>query len=106
MIRSVRLDDETNELLERAARETGQTPSELIRRSVREKYGPAGKRTFYERIEHLIGSVDSGTGPAAERRRRRTDSRRTGEAFAELLLEQDRRRRAKRAKAGRGKRSA
>jgi len=39
MIRSFRFDDETNELIERAARETGESPSELVRKSVRQTYG-------------------------------------------------------------------
>lgn len=109
MIRSVRLDDETNELLERAARESGESPSEVIRRAIREvsRKRPAKSEglTVYERIEHLIGSVDSGTGKAAERRREQTRSDRTGEAFGKLLMESDRKARARRAKPKRGKRS-
>lgn len=109
MIRSVRLDEETNTLLERAARESGETPSELIRRAIREvsrKRRPdAEGPSVYERIEHLIGSVDSGAGKAAERRRRRTRSDRTGEAFGKLLLEKDRKQRSRRAKPVSRKRS-
>lgn len=109
MIRSVRLDDETNELLERAARESGESPSEVIRRAIREvsrrRLPKSSGATVYERIEHLIGSFDSGTGKAAERRRERTRSDRTGEAFGALLMEKDRKERSRRAKSKRGKRS-
>lgn len=90
MIRSVRLDDETNDLLEQTARESGESPSEVIRRAIREvsrkrRPKPAGL-SVYERFEHLIGSFDSGTGKAAERRRKRTPAAESGRVAAEAIV--------------------
>ncbi len=96
MIRTVRLDEETNDTLERKTQESGETPSQLIRRAIREVSPrpaprPAG-RSVYERVKHLIGTLDGGTGAAAERRRKATSSRATGKAFAALLAKEDRKR--------------
>ncbi|MBX3403236.1 MAG: ribbon-helix-helix protein, CopG family [Phycisphaeraceae bacterium] len=89
MIRSVRLDDETNELLERAARESGESPSEVIRRAIREvsrkRLPKSSGQSVYERFEHLIGSFDSGKGKAAELRRRRTPASESGRVAAEAI---------------------
>lgn len=90
MIRTVRLDEETNELLEQAARDSGESPSELIRRAIREvsrkKRRKRTGQSVYERFEHLIGSFDSGTGKAAEARRKRTPASESGRVAARAVV--------------------
>lgn len=102
MIRTVRLDEETNDTLERKTQESGETPSQLIRRAIREVSSrrapkPTGK-SVYDQFKHLIGTFDSGTGAAAERRRKATPSHDTGKAYTASLAREDRKRQARRKK--------
>jgi hypothetical protein len=63
MIRSFRFDDETNELIERAARETGESPSELVRRSVRQTYGAVSRGaggSVADAVRRLLPAVGAG----------------------------------------------
>jgi hypothetical protein len=104
MIRTVRLDEETNELLEQVARESGETPSDVMRRAIREVSRGSRARSkgrgVYERFAHLIGSFDSGTGKAAERRRKRTPAAESGRVAAEAIVKKlDKQRRARKSRA-------
>jgi len=78
---NVRIDPETAAFLERFARESGLTKSEVVRQALatlRERHPNATARTPYELIAHLIGSGDSGGMRLSER---------TGERFARMLQE-------------------
>lgn len=99
---SIRLDAETSASLERAARESGQTKSEVVRDALsyrlrKRKNGrrAATSESFYDRIKDLIGSCRSGGLNLSER---------TGDKFYEMLIEDrrardiDRRRTASRAR--------
>ncbi len=86
---NVRIDPQTAAFLERFARETGLTKSEVVRQALatlREQRARATAPTPYERVAHLIGSGDSGGMQLSER---------TGERFTQMLLEE---RNAKRAR--------
>lgn len=82
MTLSVRLDPGTEKLVERLARQRGQTKSEVIRDALRNlaepDKGADGKKRPYDLVAHLIGCVDSGGANLSER---------TGEKFAKLLRE-------------------
>lgn len=82
---SVRLDTETERLVEKLARKTGQTKSEIVRKAIgmiaRQERGADGKKRPYDLIAHLIGYVDSGGARLSEN---------TGEKFAQLLREKAR----------------
>jgi hypothetical protein len=82
MALSVRLDPGTERLVERLARQRGQTKSEVIRdalgRLAEPDEGADGKKRPYDLVAHLIGCVDSGGANLSER---------TGEKFAKLLRE-------------------
>ena len=81
---SVRLDDKTQARLAEAARRTGKTVSETMRIAIDEHCERIlGQPSLAERLADVIGSVSSGGG----------NSRRTGEAFADLLEEQKKRNR-------------
>jgi len=60
---SLRLDADTERLLNRLARRTGRTKSDVIRDAVRawarEESAPRSGPTVYDAIAHLIGCVDS-----------------------------------------------
>ncbi|MGO9449907.1 MAG: ribbon-helix-helix protein, CopG family [Candidatus Binataceae bacterium] len=99
---TIRLDAETSASLERAARESGQTKSEVVRDALsyrlrKRKNGrrAANSESFYDRIKDLIGSCRSGGLNLSER---------TGDKFYEMLIEDrrardvDRRRTASRAR--------
>jgi Arc/MetJ-type ribon-helix-helix transcriptional regulator len=78
---NVRIDPQTAAFLERVARETGLTKSEVVRQALatmREQRTRATASTPYERVAHLIGSWDSGGMRLSER---------TGERFAQMLQE-------------------
>jgi len=88
MALSVRLDLRTEKLVERLARQRGQTKSEVIRDALgmlaEQEKGADGKKRPYDLIAHLIGCVRGGPPDL---------SLRTGEKFARLLTERKRRRR-------------
>jgi hypothetical protein len=78
---NVRVDPQTAALVERVARESGLTKSEVVRRALatlRENGARAAAATPSEAMAHLIGSGDSGGMRLSER---------TGEQFARLLRE-------------------
>ena len=98
-IMTVRLDAETAALIERAARETGRTRSDVLRDAVRKSCArqkrPRKRETLYDKIKDLIGSCDSGG---------RNFSTDTGRKYAEMLINErrarvaDRRRTANRSR--------
>ena len=78
---NVRVDPQTAALVERVARESGLTKSEVVRQALatlREHGARAAAATPSEAMAHLIGSWDSGGMRLSER---------TGEQFARLLRE-------------------
>ena len=82
-MRSVRLDDELEIRLAEASRVTGEPASRIIREGISrrcEEILDGGGSSMHDRLADVIGAMSS--TPAA---RRRTDSRRTGRAFATLL---------------------
>ncbi len=76
---SVRLDRETENLVDRLARRTGQTKSEVIRQALRALARAEAKARIspYEAIAHLVGCARGGPKDLSER---------TGEKLRELLL--------------------
>jgi hypothetical protein len=77
----VRVDTETASLLERIARQTGRTKSEVVRdalQALRNQYAQPAPLPPAKAMAHLIGSWDSGGMRLSER---------TGERFAQLLEE-------------------
>lgn len=85
---SVRLDDETREILDRIARDRNLPRSEVIRRGIRlvarqEGLGP-DRLEPAKVLAHLIGSVTGGPPDLSER---------TGETFRELLASRNKGRR-------------
>jgi len=87
MTTSVRMDAETERLLEGLARELGATKSEVIREAVRlaaaRRRRPRRAPRPYDALRGLIGSVRGGPPGLSER---------TGERFRRLLLESNRKR--------------
>lgn len=78
---NVRVDSETASFLERIARQTGRTKSEVVRdalQALREQTAWSATLPPSEAMAHLIGSWDSGGLQLSER---------TGERFAQLLKE-------------------
>jgi hypothetical protein len=78
---SVRIDPETNDFLERVARQTGRTKSEVVREAIealRRQGVGSSIAPPAETMAHLIGCWDSGGMRLSER---------TGERFAKLLPE-------------------
>lgn len=61
---SIRLDDDLEERLALATAESGQRRSDVIRQLIRQGLPSRAERLSarerYERVKHLIGSVDSG----------------------------------------------
>ena len=96
MLTTVRLDPRTLILMQRLARRTGRTKSQIIRDAIRQLGESAGAgdggRTAYDAMEHSIGCWDSGGARLSER---------TGEKFRELLVA----RRGKSAALGKGRRA-
>jgi hypothetical protein len=70
MVTTVRLDPATLRLLERLARRTGLTKSQLIREAIRRLAESQGsekpRQTVYEAMEHDIGCWDSGGAQLSE----------------------------------------
>jgi len=85
MLITVRLDRETLRLMQRLARRTGRTKSEIIRAAIRRLWeidcAGASGRTAYDAMKHSIGCCDSGGARLSER---------TGEKFRRLLIARQR----------------
>ncbi len=84
MTLSVRLDDETKKLLTKLARSRRASRSEIVRQAIRamaKEDTATGEVNAYERIKHLVGSVQ---GLPADL------STRGGDYFHELLLDEKR----------------
>ena len=85
MATSVRMDPETEKLLDRLAQEAGTSKSEVIRFAVRlaakERRKPQRGRRPYDALRGIIGAVRGGPSDLSER---------TGERFRELLLQSKR----------------
>jgi Arc/MetJ-type ribon-helix-helix transcriptional regulator len=80
---NVRIDSETASFVERLARETGRTKSEVVRdalEALRDQTAKLAVAPPSETMAHLIGSWDSGGMKLSER---------TGEGFARLLREKN-----------------
>ncbi|WP_447977321.1 ribbon-helix-helix protein, CopG family [Candidatus Nitrospira bockiana] len=79
---SVRLDAKTEQLVERLAKKTGQTKSEVIREAIgnlmQQKKDQNGTVPPYDKVSDLIGCIHGGP---------RDLSIRTGEKFRRRLLE-------------------
>ena len=78
---TVRLDPRTENLLNRLARKSGRTKSQVIRDAIemfaKSEMGGEPSTRPYDRIKHLIGIVRGGPPDLSER---------TGEKFTKLLL--------------------
>ena len=86
MLTSVRLDANTERLLDRIARETGRTRSEVIREAIARLADPSTQpnaRHPYLAVADLVGSVRGGPSDLSSR---------TGEKFREALREAQRKR--------------
>ena len=87
---SVRLDEKTENLINRLARKRRQTKSEVIRDAIgalaAQENGSKGKKRPYDLVAHLIGCVDIGGAKLSEN---------TGEKFSKLLQESARARRSR-----------
>ncbi|HEY7817208.1 MAG TPA: ribbon-helix-helix protein, CopG family [Vicinamibacteria bacterium] len=83
---TIRLDVETQRIVERIARRRKQSRSQVVRDAITalaEKERPSG-RTPYDTIAHLVGIVQGGPSDLSES---------TGEKFTKLLRDRKRRRR-------------
>ena len=80
-MRSVRLDQDLDERVRRAAAAEGASVSEFIRRAVAERAEQALSSDAHERLADVLGAVHAGGGQARE----------TGAAFAELVNRRRRR---------------
>ena len=82
---SVRLDHKTEDAIDRLAKKTGRTKSDVIREAidlfVRPKSTTRPSKRPYDKIAHLIGVVRGGPSDLSER---------TGEKFSKLLIERTR----------------
>lgn len=72
MVTSVRLDAKTERALDRMARRTGRTKSDLIREAVQQMTANMAAdseqgQTAYDRLADLVGIVDRGPGDRAAR---------------------------------------
>lgn len=87
MATSVRMDPDTERLLDRLAREAGSSKSEVIRLAVRlaarQPRRPPQSRKPYDMLRGIIGSVRGGPPDLSER---------TGEGFRRVLRARQRRR--------------
>jgi len=76
---TVRLDDETRDLLEKLARSSGAARSEVVRRAIRllaQQEPATAEADPYREVRHLIGTVRGGPPNLSQR---------TGDRFRELL---------------------
>jgi len=76
-VRSVRLDNELDERVRRAAAAEGASVSEFIRRAVAERAESTLSTGADERLADVVGAVHAGGGRARD----------TGRAFADLLAQ-------------------
>ena len=83
-MRSLRLDPELDEQLQRAAAREGESVSEFIRKAIAERTDRTLRVKNSERLADIIGSVHGGGSG---------DSRRTGDAFTDIVVEKHQRRR-------------
>lgn len=87
MTTSVRMDSETQRLLDTLARERGSTKSEVVREAVRlaakQRRWPRRAKRPYDAFRGIVGSVHGGPPDLSER---------TGEGFRRLLLHPRRKR--------------
>ena len=86
MTTSVRMDSETERLLDTLARERGSTKSEVVREAVRlaaKQRRPRRAKRPYDAFRGILGSVRGGPPDLSER---------TGEGFRRLLLHPRRKR--------------
>jgi hypothetical protein len=87
---SVRLDPKTTNLVDRLAKRSGRTKSEIVRAALvefaRREAAGNGARTAYDTMAHLIGCFDSGGQRLSEK---------TGARFATLLKTRRRARRSR-----------
>ena len=78
---SVRLDLDTEKLLDRLARQRSQTKSDIIREAIyalaADDKAVSSRQTFYESIRDLVGCTESGVGNLSEQ---------TGKRFRDLVL--------------------
>ncbi len=84
---SVRLDGETERLVERVARRRKQTKSEVVRGAIAalaKEETPLSDGKPYEAVAHLVGSVRGGPSDLSDR---------TGDKFRRLLVDRKRARR-------------
>jgi len=79
-MRSVRLDEQTDKRVRRAAAAEGVSVSEFIRRAADERAEEMLSNGGEERLSDVLGAIRS----------RRRQARRSGEAFAELVAERHR----------------
>ena len=87
MTLTVRLDDETEALLDRLALAEGLSRSEIVRRSIRllaEQRMTRGETNPFDSVKHLIGRAHGGPGNLSEQ---------TGSRFREVLERKRARRR-------------
>ncbi|HEV2171329.1 MAG TPA: ribbon-helix-helix protein, CopG family [Candidatus Binatus sp.] len=92
---NIRIDPQTAAFVDRIARERGVTKSEVVRQALaglREQEKPASRLPLSVRLAHLIGSGDSGGMQLSER---------TGERFAQMLLEERNAKRTRRRRTAR-----
>ena len=75
-MKSVRLGNDLEQRLEKAARITGQPASQIIRDAVREQCDKLLEENLFDRLADVIGAVGSGGS---------NDSRTTGRQFTETL---------------------
>ncbi|HMH52263.1 MAG TPA: ribbon-helix-helix protein, CopG family [Candidatus Acidoferrum sp.] len=74
---TVRLDPQTLSLMNRLAKRTGRTKSDLIRDAIRHLGAVEGTGNAYDVMEHRLGCWDSGGARLSER---------TGRTFTAVLL--------------------
>jgi predicted transcriptional regulator len=79
-MRSIRLDDELDRRVRRAAAREGKSVSEFIRQAAAKRADAVLARTGRELLADVAGAVHGGGGRA----------RRSGEAFTEALVERTR----------------
>jgi|1186.fasta_scaffold31985_2 hypothetical protein len=77
-MRSVRLDEQTDKRVRRAAATEGVSVSEFIRRAADERADQVLSSGGEERLSDVLGAIRS----------RRRQARRSGEAFTEIVAEQ------------------
>lgn len=78
-MRSLRLDPELDERVQRAAAAEGSTVSEFLRAAAAERCDRTLAESTTEQLGDVIGAINGGGGRARE----------SGKAFSDLLAEQD-----------------